>query len=440
MQLIEGNRFFLGELMFSIKNISIKWCEAKPRCKKDFIFYQIAVNKLFFIVHRRSGIVREDKTRLEFTGMIENMKKAGRCIAAVLFCLAGVINISDAQGQNNGAGTISWRRCLSQSPEFYATDEAVRIADNVLLYRRDTGGWPKNVEMARVLNEQDKALLRKAKGRKDSTFDNGATHTQIRYLAKVYNATGLERVMRAIISAIDYMLDAQYDNGGWPQSYPSRGYSRYITFNDGAMVGVMSLLREIAGKNPEYAFVDESRRQKARDAVQKGIECILKCQIVVDGKKTAWCAQHDEKTLVPRKARSYELASISGSESVGIVRFLMSIDEPEPEVIEAVRSAVGWFREAGLEGIRQVRKKDQSKPGGWDRVVVNDASAPVIWARFYEIGTNKPIFCSRDGVPKATLAEISHERRTGYSWLGYYATSLLAKDYPAWQKKVGSGN
>ena len=363
------------------------------------------------------------------------MRKVERCIAAGLLCLGIVIIISDAQGRDNAAGGISWRRCLSQSAEFYATDEAVRIADNVLLYRRDTGGWSKNVEMARVLSEQDKAMLREAKGRNDSTFDNGATHTQIRYLAKVYNATGLKRVRRATLSGIDYLLEAQYDNGGWPQSYPSRGYSRYITFNDGAMIGVMSVLRDIAGKKPEYAFVDEICRQKARDAVQKGIECILKCQIVVDDKETAWCAQHDEKTLVPRKARSYELASISGSESVGIVRFLMGIDEPGPEIIEAVRNAVGWFREAGLEGIRQVRKKDKSKPGGRDTIVVSDASAPVIWARFYEIGTNKPIFCSRDGIPKATLAEISHERRTGYSWLGYYATSLLAKDYPAWQKK-----
>jgi PelA/Pel-15E family pectate lyase len=294
--------------------------------------------------------------------------------------------------------------------------------------------------MAGVLSEQDKAMLRKASGRNDSTFDNGATHKQIRYLAKVYYATGLKRTRRATLIAIDYLLEAQYGNGGWPQSYPPRGYSRYITFNDGAMIGVMSLLRDIAGKKPEYAFVDESRRQKARYAVQKGIECILKCQIVVDGKKTAWCAQHDEKTLVPRKARSYELASISGSESVGIVRFLMDIDEPGPEIIEAVRNAVGWFHEAGLEGIRQVRKKDESKTRGWDTIVVSDASARMIWARFYEIGTNKPIFCSRDGIPKATLAEISYERRTGYSWLGYYATSLLAEDYPAWQKKVASGN
>jgi PelA/Pel-15E family pectate lyase len=369
---------------------------------------------------------------------MKDMKKTKLWIRAGLICLCVVIILSDAQGRNNTDDIISWRRCLSQSPEFYSTAEAVRIADNVLLYRRDAGGWSKNVDMARVLSEQDKAMLRKAKGRDDCTFDNGATRTQIRYLAKVYYATGLKRFRQAVISAIDYMLEAQYDNGGWPQSYsPGRrsGYSRYITFNDGAMIGVMRVLDDIARRKNEYAFVDEIRRQKAQKAVQKGIECILKCQIVIDGQKTAWCAQHDEKTFVPRKARSYELPSISGSESVGIIRFLMSIDEPGPEIIEAVQSAIGWFQEARLEGIRQVRKEDKSKPRGWDKVIVNDVSAPPMWARFYEIGTNKPIFCSRDGVPKATLAEISYERRNGYSWLGYYGRGLLAEEYPAWQKK-----
>ncbi len=366
------------------------------------------------------------------------MKKTRRCIVTGLLCLVAAATVSGARGTKKPAEVISWKRCLSRGPEFYATDEAVRIADNVLLYQRDTGGWSKNVDMARVLSEQDKAKLRKAKRRKDSTLDNGATHTQIRYLAKVYYAIDLKRFRQAMFRGIDYLLEAQYANGGWPQIYLRQGhsgYSRYITFNDGAMIGAMSVLRDIAEKKPEYAFVDEARRQKANNAVQKGIECILKCQIVADGKKTAWCAQHDEETFIARKARSYELPSISGSESVGVVRFLMSIDNPAPEIIEAVQSAAGWFDRVKLTGIRQINKPDNSMERGYDKIIIEDATAPPIWARFYQIGTNRPIFCSRDGIPKATLAEISYERRTGYSWLGYYATSLLAKDYPAWQKK-----
>ena len=354
-----------------------------------------------------------------------------RFILKFSLCLFVLQVVSFAQGQ-----VIPWRRCLNQQPEFYATDQAIRIADNLLLYQRDSGGWQKNIEMASVLSEQDKARLRKAKARNDSTLDNSATRTQMQYLAIVYRATEINRFKDAFLKGLDYVLQAQYDNGGWPQRYPNpTGYSRHITFNDGTMIGVLELLREVAGKKPPYTFVDEQRCKKAETAVQKGIECILKCQIVANGKKTAWCAQHDEQTFVPRKARSYELASISGAESVGIVRFLMSIDKPGPEIIEAVQAAVAWFKEAKLEGIRQIRKQDPSKPGGFDKVIVEDASAPPIWARFYDIETNKPIFCSRDGIPKTTLAEISHERRNGYSWLGYYATDLLAKDYPAWQKK-----
>ncbi len=364
------------------------------------------------------------------------MKKAGRCIVTGLFCLFAVAIAAGAQGRKNPAEVISWKRCLGQRPGFYATGEAVRIADNVLLYQRDTGGWSKNVDIASVLSEQGKAKLRKAKSRKDSTLDNGATHTQIRYLAKVYYATRLERFRQAMLRGIDYLLEAQYANGGWPQTYPGlRGYSKFITFNDGAMIGAMSVLRDIAEKKPEYAFVDEVRRQKANNAVQKGIECILKCQIAVNGKKTAWCAQHDEKTFIARKARSYELPSISGSESVGVVRFLMSIDNPAPEIIEAVQSAVAWFDHVKLAGIRQINKPDSSREGGYDKVIVKDVTAPPIWARFYQIGTNRPIFCGRDGKIKYHMAEIEHERRTGYSWYSYGPAGLLDKDYPAWQKK-----
>jgi PelA/Pel-15E family pectate lyase len=363
-----------------------------------------------------------------------------RWIIAFIFCLLAVAIESGARSRNKPVASISWRQCLSRRAEFYAGDEAIRIADNVLLYQRDSGGWQKGIDMARVLGKQDKAKLRKDKSKKDSTLDNGATHTQIRYLARVCDATGLERFGQALLKGIDFLLDAQYDNGGWPQRYPNpTGYAKHITFNDGAMIGALSVLRDIAEKRPPYTFVDEGRRRKVKAAVQKGVDCILRCQIVVDSKKTAWCAQHDEKTFIPRKARSYELPSISGSESVSVVRFLMSIDRPSPQIVEAVQGAATWFDEARLEGIRQIRKEDKSKPGGRDNVVVKDASAPPLWARFYEIGTNKPIFCSRDGVPKATLAEISHERRTGYSWLGYYAASLLAEDYPAWQKKWAPG-
>jgi PelA/Pel-15E family pectate lyase len=283
------------------------------RQKKDFISTQISVN----------------------------MKDMRLWIVTFWLCLLASVIAADARGKSKPVAHVTWRRCLSRPAEFYAGDEAVRIAENVLLYQRNTGGWPKNREMAAVLTEQDKAKLRRDRSKNDSTLDNGATHTQLRYLAKVYHATKMERFKDAFLKGLDYLLEAQYDNGGWPQYYPRlTGYHKRITFNDGATIGAMTVLRDVAGQKPPYVFIDEDHRLKAEAAVQKGIDCILKCQIVVDGKKTAWCAQHDEKSFAPRQARSYELPSISGSESVGVVRFLMDIDKPGPEIVEAIQSAV----------------------------------------------------------------------------------------------------
>jgi PelA/Pel-15E family pectate lyase len=230
---------------------------------------------------------------------------------------------------------------------------------------------------------------------------------------------------------LDYLFKAQYPNGGWPQFYPDlSGYYKHITFNDDAMIGVMKLLRDVAAGKPNYVFVDEARRANAARAVEKGIECILKTQVIVNGKRTVWCAQHDEVTLAPAPARKFEVTSLSGGESVGIVRFLMSIKNPSPAVVEAVEAAVAWFEQTQLRGIKWI-------DNGSDRVVVKDSTAGPIWARFYEMGTNRPVFVGRDGVVKYDVAQIEHERRTGYNWYVDEPAKLLQKDYPAWRRKIG---
>jgi PelA/Pel-15E family pectate lyase len=331
---------------------------------------------------------------------------------------------------------IRWDDCLKQKPEWYAGNEAIRIADNVLLYQRESGGWPKNIDMALVLSEQQKAEIAKQKSEDDSLIDNGATYTQMAYLAKVFNATKQARFKDSFINGLDYLLKAQYENGGWPQYYPRlKGYYKHITYNDDAMVGVMDLLRGVARKEHAYLFVDEARRAKAESAVAKGIECMLKTQIVVNGKLTAWCAQHDEVTLAPAPARTYEHVSLSGMESVGVVRFLMGIERPDARIVNAIESAVAWFNAAKLAGIKLIEKPDPSLPKGFDRIVVEDAKAGPLWARFYQIGDNRPIFSGRDSVIKYSLAEIEHERRTGYNWYTTAPAKLLEKDYPAWRAK-----
>jgi PelA/Pel-15E family pectate lyase len=337
---------------------------------------------------------------------------------------------SIAGNANEAVGTIAWADAQNKPDEWYESAEALRIADNLVLYQRSSGGWPKNIDMAKPLNDAGKAALVRDQKKTDSTIDNGATHTQLVFLARVYTAQPQERHCESFLKGLDYLLKAQYGNGGWPQFYPDlSGYYKRITYNDDAMIGVMKLLRDVAAAKPAYVFVDEARRGRAASAIEKGIECILKTQVVVNGKRTVWCAQHDEVTLAPAPARKFEVASLSGGESVGIVRFLMSIKDPSPAVVESIEAAIAWFEQTQLKGIKWVEISG-------DRVVVPDPEGGPIWARFYEIGSNRPIFVGRDGVVKYSVAEIERERRTGYSWYVEEPTKLLQKDYPKWRKSL----
>lgn len=206
------------------------------------------------------------------------------------------------------------------------------------------------------------------------------------------------------------------------------------------MIQAMNLLRSIAKKAPLYTFAGESLQQQAHQAIDKGLEIILASQIQVNGRLTTWCAQIDREDRSQVQARAYELPSISGSESVGIVRYLMKLEQPNDAVIQSIESAVRWFDEVKLENIRLDRVENPDLPGSYDRVVVTDEGAGPSSARFYEIGTNRPIFVGRDSVVRYALSEIEHERRVGYSYLGDYARELLATDYPEWRERMREGN
>ena len=291
---------------------------------------------------------------------------------------------------------MRWQEVLRQDAAWYAGPEARDIADNVLRYQRDNGGWPKDIDMALVPAGPPPV-------RSDSTIDNGATTTQIRFLSRLTDA----RYREAAVRGIDYLLASQYANGGWPQFYPLRtDYSRHITFNDDAMVNALMVLDDVAAGKEPLQFVDAARRQRAAAAVQRGVALILKAQVHVKGVPTVWAAQHDEVTLEPRAARTFEPVALVSSESVGIVRFLMRRPKT-PEITRAVDAAVAW-----LKAVEQ--------PDGR-------------WARFYEIATNRPIFAGRDGVVRYSVSEIEQERRDGYAWYGVWPRELVARHYPDWK-------
>ena len=307
---------------------------------------------------------------------------------------------------------------LADKPEtWFRSDNGRSALECILSWQTEHGDWPKNMDTTSQKFSGD--------GKKPAgTFDNGATTGELRVLARAFRATGDARYQQAFLAGFDHILKAQYPNGGWPQFYPlSDGYHRHITFNDGTMIRLMEFLRA-AATIEDCAFLDRDRRSAARLAVDRGVQCIVKCQVVIDGVPTVWCAQHDEITLAPAKARSYEHPSLSGAESAGVLMFLMSLDDPTPEVIRAVKAGAAWFESAKIEGYRY--RKSSTEPA-----LTKDPKASPLWARFYEIQSSRPIFSDRDGVVKYDIEQIGSERRGGYTWYGNWG-DRVGKTYANW--------
>lgn len=313
--------------------------------------------------------------------------------------------------------------------------------ESILLWQRNNGGWGKAVADLNLYNmaqtPEQKAAALASKNSIDTTIDNGHVVTELRWLLADYKTTQNPNYLAAAEKAIDWLFLAQYANGGWPQYYPDKsGYRHQITYNDNAIANVMNLMWDISKGKNNLELVNPTYKDKAVTSFNKGIDIILQTQITYKGKKTVWCAQHDEVTLQPALARSYELPSFSGSESVGIVRILMLVEQPSTAVKQAVKDAVDWFNGAKLFDITTQKITDASQPSGQDVIVVS-LPGNVIWARFYDLVNNLPLFCGRDGIPKTTLAEIENERRVGYSWYGNWPNALIGSEYTNWKSKHG---
>lgn len=310
------------------------------------------------------------------------------------------------------------------------------LAEKILLYQLPVGGWGKQLEDKSVVNYNlpvDKNLLRKIKSTGDdhATIDNNATSREINILMKAYSETKNPDYLKAAEKGIRYLLAMQYENGGFPQYYPNKGlYRKQITFNDNAMVNALTVLYNTAEGKNDFSAVDERLKEQSKNAVKKGIECILKAQVLQNGKPTIWADQYNEVSLQPDKARAFEPISLATAESVGIVRFLM-LQPVTPEIEKSVRSAVQWFTENDIEGYSYNVVKQNGKTV---RVLAEDKNS-VVWARFYDIHDNRPLFGDRDGSVKYNYNEVSEERRNGYSWFGDFAKKLIDKEYPKWLDK-----
>ncbi|MBI5691969.1 MAG: pectate lyase [Verrucomicrobia bacterium] len=356
---------------------------------------------------------------------------------------AGIIDTSGFNDSRHHWRSINQpERTMQAVPDqpSYAAGQVDEIAANVLLFQRANGGWPKDYDMLAILNDDQKQRIRDSHDANDTSFDNHNVFPQVEYLARAFALRGNPAWREACVRGLDFMLGAQYANGGFPQRWPKpSGIGAHITFNDGVMIGILQVLRDAARPAPHFSWLDRERRERARLAVQRGVQCLLRMQVLVDGVPTAWGQQHDARTLAPAPARTFEPACLAPGDTAEIVEFLMGEERPSREVVAAVEAAIAWLRKVGLSGVKVERVP--APPAEYfrhktdfDVVVVPDAKAPPLWPRMVEIATGRALFADRSGKIAYALAEIDRERRTGSGWFVTSPRRLLETDYPRWRR------
>lgn len=330
---------------------------------------------------------------------------------------------------------------------FYRSPEARHIADTILSFQLPNGGWSKNLDMSgparlrgqsymadnlsKHLSPDDFDAPRDPLWNYAGTLDNDATNTELHFLALVAKALPgdqAEPYEGSFVRGVEYLLHAQFPNGGWPQVWPLEGgYHDAITFNDNAVTESASLLTGVAeGQHP---FVPAPLRTQAGRAAEHAVECILKTQIVLDGKRTIWAQQHDALTLKPVSGRNFEPAALSTGESSDALIYLMELPHPNPEVQAAIRAGVLWLKQHEIHDRKWSGGRDT--PGG--RQLTASPGAAAIWARYYSLETQRPVFGDRDKTIHDNVNELTLERRNGYAW--YSAGPQEAIDrFDAWAR------
>jgi PelA/Pel-15E family pectate lyase len=340
---------------------------------------------------------------------------------------------------------------LDKPFSWYRSEDALRLGKNIVSFQTSSGGWSKNIDFANharhpgehftASNPSPDAPTPSMAFEGDplwhyvGTFDNHATTSQLRFLAKLIicfgNAAPIE-FSDAFQKGLEYVLSAQFPGGGWPQVWPLEGgYHDCISFNDDAIANILNLLLDIAMRQFEFGFVQEPLRERCDGALSAGVRNVLGTQILDGGgHPTVWCQQYDPLTLEPSPGRQFEPVALCSAESAGLICFLIRLSKPSDAVVRAIRGAAEWFEKAAI-----FDREFKSTGDDGRHLVSNPGSGP-IWSRFYDLSSGAPVFADRDGSVYQDLSLVSRERRDGYLWFSKAPRKAL-KEYNAWLQRWG---
>jgi PelA/Pel-15E family pectate lyase len=302
----------------------------------------------------------------------------------------------------------------------------------------ESGGWTYQIDFdpanQRFYRRAEKGNLSGAQmaGRRNvTTFDDNTTQSALEFLMAVIEA-GVKHpeIRMALDYGLEGLLRAQYANGAWPQGFDGKprdaanhpakpaqmpkewsrtpdvkDYWFQYTFNDGAMRDCIRTALEAHRrlKKPEYL-----------EGARRAGDFILRAQLPAP--QSGWAQQYNF-AMEPAWARKFEPPSVSSGETAGIIRTLVDIylATGEEKYLKPIPAAIDWLKRSEI--------------------------APGKWARFNELGSNKPLYFTKD----YRLVYTDDELPTHYAFQGEFGIPSAIKYYEnvrgagreAWLKESG---
>jgi len=267
---------------------------------------------------------------------------------------------------------------------------AARNTGRALVWgQRTGGGWDHRVDVSHLA--PDAKVPERKKGH--CTLDDNISQGAIDFLMDLDETLDEPWLDDGVALGLTFLLRSRFPNGAWPQWYPLRGgYHDYYTFNDNT---INDCIRVLLDAHRRYG------KQEYLDGAKRGGDFIILSQ--VKPPQAGWAQQYSHD-LKPAKARSFDPAAVCSATTARNIRTLvdLAVTTHDRTYLRPIPAAVDWLGRSKL------------RDG--------------VWARLYEVGTNKPIYGDRDGKIHYTLEEISEERRRGYSWQSGYGVAS-AKAY-----------
>lgn len=269
-------------------------------------------------------------------------------------------------------------------------DYAIAAAKALAWGQRREGGWDHLVDVSHMKAGQK--LPERINGR--CTFDDDITQGALEFLMDLDRDIDESWLTDSIELGFTFMMESQFDNGAWPQWYPLiGGYHDYYTFNDNTINDCIMLMLKI---HEQYEKSDYLA------CAERGGDFIILSQLPAP--QSGWAQQysHDMK---PAWARAFEPPAVCSAVTIRNIRTLVDLYHytGNEKYLKPIPAALAWL--------------EASKIGD------------NLWARMYEVGTNRPIYGDRDSKIHYTLEEISEERRKGYSWQSNYGFQQAERMY-----------